>query len=189
MVRARPALGLGRFCSGSLHCSERMGEGERTPRRGNTGGGSGAASGVRHQLPVEHRGSAVCGAGRPAYTGASQALSARREAYEDLPERAPPMTRVMFAMYLLCSEACCRPEGDNSGGIDTSSTSLSWARRWRRATAEQRFLSGDAMAGARARHRLAPGDRHRTQRLCTHAASHGRRPVRGASLSHIAPYA
>jgi len=57
----------------------------------------------------------VCGAGRPAYTGASQALSARREAYEDLPERAPPMTRVMFAMYLLCSEACCRPEGDNSG--------------------------------------------------------------------------
>ena len=25
------------------------------------------------------------------------------------------MTRVMFAMYLLCSEACCRPEGDNSG--------------------------------------------------------------------------
>ena len=64
----------------------------------------------------------MCGAGRPAYTGASQALSARREAYEDLPERAPPMTRVMFAMYLLCSEACCRPEGDNSGGIDTSST-------------------------------------------------------------------
>ena len=36
------------------------------------------------------------------------------------------------------------------------------------------------MAGARSRHRLAPGDRHRAQRLRTHSASHGRRSVRGA---------